>query len=56
MTHDVETDVGLDRCRELMEIDQEFGIISSFNFVPERYEVPGAGNLAKQGFEIGFTI
>jgi len=36
MTHDVETDVGRDRCRELMKIDQEFGIVSSSIFVPER--------------------
>ncbi len=55
MTHDVETDVGRDRCRDLMKIDQEFGIVSSFNFVPERYEVPRElrDHLASQGFEIG---
>ena len=55
MTHDVETEVGLDRCRELMRIDQEFGIVSSFNFVPERYEVPAElrDHLASHGFEIG---
>jgi glycosyltransferase involved in cell wall biosynthesis len=54
MTHDVETDVGLDRCRDLMRIDQEFGIVSSFYFVPERYEVPKElrDHLASQGFEI----
>jgi len=55
MTHDVETDVGRDRCCELMKIDQEFGIVSSFNFVPERYEVPRElrDHLVRQGFEIG---
>jgi hypothetical protein len=55
MTHDVETEVGRDRCRELMRIDQEFGIVSSFNFVPERYEVPRElrDHLASQGFEVG---
>lgn len=55
MTHDVETDVGRDRCRDLMKIDQEFGIVSSFNFVPERYEVPTELRdlLANQGFEVG---
>jgi glycosyltransferase involved in cell wall biosynthesis len=55
MTHDVETEVGVDRCRELMRIDQEFGIVSSFNFVPERYEVPAElrDHLASHGFEIG---
>lgn len=55
MTHDVETEVGRDRCRELMRLDQEFGIVSSFNFVPERYEVPAElrDHLASRGFEIG---
>jgi hypothetical protein len=55
MTHDVETEAGLDRCRELMKIDQEFGIVSSFNFVPERYEVSRElrDHLASKGFEIG---
>src|SRR5512140_2343551 len=53
MTHDVETTAGLDRCRELLRIDQEFGIVSSFNFVPERYEVPTElrDHLASHGFE-----
>ena len=54
-THDVETEIGRDRCRELMKIDQESGFISSFNFVPERYEVPRElrEDLAGNGFEIG---
>ena len=38
-----------------MKIDQEFGIVSSFNFVPEPYEVPKKlrEHLASQGFEVG---
>lgn len=54
MTHDVETKRGLDRCLDLMRIDQEFGIVSSFNFVPERYEVPAElrDHLVSHGFEI----
>lgn len=53
MTHDVETEVGVDRCLELSRIDQEFGIVSSFNFVPERYEVPAElrDHLVSHGFE-----
>src|SRR5659263_438952 len=53
MTHDVETEVGLDRCRDLLRIDQEFGIVSSFNFVPERYEVPAElrDHLVSHGFD-----
>jgi glycosyltransferase involved in cell wall biosynthesis len=55
MTHDVETEVGQDRCRELMRLDEEFGIVSSFNFVPERYETSDElrEHLASRGFEIG---
>ena len=55
MTHDIETEVGRDRCLELMWMDQEFEIVSSFNFVPERYEVPAElrDHLASRGFEIG---
>jgi hypothetical protein len=35
LTHDVESAVGLRKCRELMQLDLEFGFRSSFNFVPE---------------------
>src|SRR5215510_2710337 len=41
MTHDVETAAGRDFCDRLMDIDDEFGIKSSFQIVPEkRYAVP----------------
>ena len=55
MTHDVETEVGRDRCLELMRLDQEYGIVSSFNFVPERYDVSKElrEHLVRHGFEIG---
>ena len=40
MTHDVETAAGLDFCRELMTINESFGISSSFQLVPEdRYTI-----------------
>ena len=54
MTHDVETEVGRDRSVELMRLDQEFGIVSSFNFIPERYEVSRElrNHLESRGFEI----
>jgi hypothetical protein len=40
MTHDVETSAGLEFCPRLMEIDESFGIRSSFQIVPEdRYSV-----------------
>lgn len=56
LTHDVESQKGLDRCLQLSELDASFGIRSSFNFVPEGdYIVPPAlrERLAKNGFEIG---
>jgi hypothetical protein len=41
MTHDVEESGGIDSCPTLMEIDESFGIKSSFQFIPEkRYSVP----------------
>jgi hypothetical protein len=41
MTHDVETEIGRDFCRMLMDIDDSFGIKASFQIVPEeRYGVP----------------
>ena len=40
MTHDVETRAGRDRCGELMDVNDSFGIKSSFQIVPEeRYPV-----------------
>lgn len=40
MTHDVETRRGRDFCQHLIDIDESFGISSSFQVVPEgRYEV-----------------
>jgi hypothetical protein len=40
MTHDVETESGRDACEELMDLDESFGITSSFEIIPEeRYEV-----------------
>lgn len=40
MTHDVETEVGRDFCSELMDLDDSFGIKSSFQVIPEeRYSV-----------------
>lgn len=40
MTHDVETGVGQDFCKRMLEIEREYGIRSSFEVVPEvRYEV-----------------
>ncbi|MDD5676340.1 MAG: hypothetical protein PHC61_19360, partial [Chitinivibrionales bacterium] len=55
LTHDVDTQIGHDRCCQLMNLEKELGFISSFNFVPERYRVSPFLRkfLAERGFEIG---
>jgi glycosyltransferase involved in cell wall biosynthesis len=56
LTHDVEGQAGLDNCRRLMELEQEMGFRSSFNFIPEGdYRVPAAlrQELSQNGFEVG---
>src|SRR3954470_7318312 len=41
LTHDVEGQIGLDRCRGLAELDQSLGFRAAFNFVPEgEYKTP----------------
>jgi len=55
MTHDVETEEGREFCAELMDVDESFGIKSSFQVVPEgRYEVSPAfiQAIRSRGFEI----
>jgi hypothetical protein len=55
MTHDVETSRGLDYCSRLMDIDEEYGLRSAFQFVPEgRYEVSKETITAtrRRGFEV----
>ena len=53
--HDVETDLGQSKCRQLMQLEEEIGFRSSFNFVPERYLVSSKlrQDLVEKGFEIG---
>jgi hypothetical protein len=55
MTHDVETRSGLDFCDDLMDLDDAYGIKSSFQVIPEtRYPVPQGvlANLRSRGFEV----
>ena len=55
MTHDVETAAGRDFVPRLMDIEESFGIRSSFQLVPEqRYEVPKAyrEDISARGFEV----
>jgi len=55
LTHDVETQSGHDKCIQLMELEKKLGFCSSFNFVPERYNVSESlrNKLAINGFEVG---
>ena len=54
LMHDVDTEKGHERCLQLMQLDEEMGFRSSFNFVPERYRVsPEARRiLVEKGFEV----
>lgn len=55
MTHDVETTRGRDSCIALMDLNDSFGMKSSFQFVPEeRYAIPDRlfGLVRERGFEI----
>jgi hypothetical protein len=55
MTHDVDTGPGQGRVRRLMELERDFGFASSYNLVPERYEVSEdiRAMLSRHGFEVG---
>jgi peptidoglycan/xylan/chitin deacetylase (PgdA/CDA1 family) len=56
LTHDVESQLGVNRCRSVMEVELEFGMRSSFNFIPEgSYATPKAlrDELVNNGFEVG---
>src|SRR6202012_375746 len=54
--HDVEGLAGLDKCRQLMELERKWGFRSSFNFIPEgEYQVSPElrAELTQSGFEVG---
>jgi uncharacterized protein len=56
LTHDVEGQKGLDRCRQLMELEARHGFLSSFNFVPEgeyRVDQTVRDEIARRGLEVG---
>ena len=56
LTHDVEGTTGLEKCRPLMELEENLGFRSSFNFVPEgEYRVSRGlrEELTVHGFEVG---
>ena len=55
ITHDVETEKGLKRCRQLMDIEERMGFRSSFNFVAGDYNTPMdlINEIKERGFEVG---
>ncbi|MDQ2944922.1 MAG: glycosyltransferase, partial [Acidobacteriota bacterium] len=56
LTHDVESQAGLNNCRRLMDLEEEQGFRSSFNFIPEGpYKVPAdlRAEMVRRGFEVG---
>lgn len=55
ITHDVETEVGHNKCHQLIKLEEEIGFRSSFNFVPKRYHVSRelCNLLTDRGFEVG---
>jgi predicted glycosyltransferase len=56
LTHDVESQVGLDRVRRLAELEIKVGVRSCFNFIPEgSYRVSKSllDWLVSNGFEVG---
>jgi predicted glycosyltransferase len=56
LTHDVESQQGVDKVRALAEVEMRYGFRSSFNFIPEGgYRDPAALRewLFERGFEVG---
>ncbi len=57
LTHDVEGQAGLDKCRQLMELEMKLGFRSCFNFIPEGGQYTASKELreelAANGFEVG---
>jgi peptidoglycan/xylan/chitin deacetylase (PgdA/CDA1 family) len=55
LTHDVEGDVGLRNIPRVRELEEKYGVVSSWNFVPERYPFDKKvfKELTDQGCEIG---
>ena len=55
LTHDVDTAKGQGKCLDLVGMEESLGFKSSFNFVPERYNVSSdlRTSLVRRGFEVG---
>jgi len=53
--HDVDTQIGHDKCYQLMDLEEELGVRSIFYFVPERYSVSPQllKDVKSRGFGLG---
>ena len=54
LSHDVDLQRGHDKCRQLMDLEENLGFKSSFSFVPERYNVSQTlrNEIISSGFEV----
>ena len=55
LTHDVDNAWGLDLIKEIIKIEEKFGLKSCFYIVPEKYDVPltHIQYIQSSGFEVG---
>ncbi len=55
LTHDVEWEGGMEKCLKVADMEEQFGLRSSFFFVPQRYHVSESlrDDLVRRGFEVG---
>ena len=55
LRHDVESVYGMKNIDTVIEVEKNLGFKSSFNFSPERYDVPETliAEIKKKGFEVG---
>ena len=55
LMHDVDTEKGQRKCRQLVQLDEQMGFRSLFSFVPEGYNVSRElrQDIVKRGFEVG---
>ena len=55
LTHDIETEQGLDNVMKICTIEKKYGLRSSWNFVVEKYKIPLSlvDHLRQEGFEVG---
>jgi hypothetical protein len=56
LTHDVEGPEGLEKCRQMMQLEMRHGFRSSINFIPEAYDYKVPAKLREELVENGFEV